>query len=167
MAQHDSVAKKLKEFFKERGITQTQAAELLETSQQVVQKLLKDRPFGKRTAAKWSEVFGINPAWLLTGVGEMFLEDEQQRTNTTKKVVEESNAIVASEVLRLINNGELYPASVVAAKDALIEAKEKEIQRLNRELGALRNELEQYQKSASITPASIGATMVAELESSK
>lgn len=162
MTQIDSVPKKLKEFFKEKGITQVQAAELLGTTQQVVQKLLKDRPFGKRTAEKWQQVFGLNPAWLLTGRGEMFLEGEQKEVATTKIAVEESSNMVATEVLRLISSGELYPASVVKAKDDIIESKEKEIQRLNRELGALRNELEQKQKNIAASP--IGANMVAQLK---
>jgi len=109
-----------------------------------------------------SRCFGLNPAWLLTGRGEMFLEGEQKEVATTKIAVEESSNMVATEVLRLISSGELYPASVVKAKDDIIESKEKEIQRLNRELGALRNELEQKQKNIAASP--IGANMVAQLK---
>ncbi|MCM1439969.1 MAG: helix-turn-helix domain-containing protein [Roseburia sp.] len=163
MLQTDNIGKKIKEFFKAQGISQRQAAERLGTTQQVVGSLLNGKSFGKRTAAKWHEVFGFNPAWLITGNGDMF-EDDSQNVDTAKTIVTNTSDAVASEVLRLITNGELYPASVVKAKDEQIAEKDKEIQRLNRELGALRNELEQRDKSILATPAACaGAEILAEL----
>lgn len=147
MGQQNSVGEKIKEYFKAQGISQRNAAEMLGTTQQVVGSLLNGRSFGRRTAAKWHEVFGFNPAWLITGAGDMF-EIDSKNECTAKTAVTIGADAVASEVLKLITNGELYPASVVKAKDELIAEKDKEIQRLNRELGALRNELElQRQKS--------------------
>lgn len=93
-------------------------------------------------------------------------EDASQNIDTAKTIVANTSDAVASEVLRLITNGELYPASVVKAKDEQIAEKDKEIQRLNRELGALRNELEQRDKSILATPAACtGAEILAELNS--
>ena len=57
MSQENTVGERLKIFFKEKGLTQVQIAERVGTTQQVVQKLLKGRPFGKRTAAIWSKEF--------------------------------------------------------------------------------------------------------------
>lgn len=165
MLQTDNVGKEIKEYFKAQGISQRQAAEMLGTTQQVVGSLLNGKPFGKRTAANWHEVFGFNAAWLITGVGSMFEVDDNQKESTVKKVVAGSSDAVASEVLRLITSGELFPASVVKAKDELIAEKDREIQRLNRELGALRNELEQREKSALHSPiVGAGAELQAELK---
>lgn len=162
MLQTDNIGNRIKEFFKAQGISQRKAAEMLGTTQQVVGSLLNGKSFGRRTAAKWHEVFGFNPAWLITGVGEMFEQENNQNKSTVKKVVVEGADAVASEVLRLITSGELYPASVVKEKDAVIAEKDKEIQRLNRELGALRNELEQREKNKMQTaPAGAGAEVLA------
>ena len=165
MLQTDNIGEKIKEYFKAQGISQRRAAEMLGTTQQVVGCLLNGKSFGRRTATKWHEVFGFNPAWLITGAGEMFEVDNSQNESTVKKTVADNTDAVASEVLRLITNGELFPASVVRAKDELIAEKDKEIQRLNRELGALRNELEQREKSTLRTPA-VGdkAEILAELK---
>lgn len=95
----------------------------------------------------------------------MFEADDNQNESTVKTAVADSSDAVASEVLRLITNGDLFPASVVKAKDELIAEKDKEIQRLNRELGALRNELEQREKRTILTtPMGTGAELQAELK---
>lgn len=164
MSQVDNIAKKLKEFFKQKGLTQVQAAEMLGTTQQVVGKLLNGKPFGKRTAAHWHEVFGLNPSWLITGYGAMLEADNSQFESTTEKIVQDSASIVANEILRRISDGELFPASVVRAKDEVIAEKDREIQRLNRELGALRNELETREKNTLRSPmVSTEAEILAEL----
>lgn len=165
MLQTDNVGKEIKEYFKAQGISQRKAAAMLGTTQQVVGSLLNGKSFGKRTAANWHDVFGFNAAWLITGVGSMFEADDNQNESTVKTAVADSSDAVASEVLRLITNGDLFPASVVKAKDELIAEKDKEIQRLNRELGALRNELEQREKrTIRTTPVGAGTELQAELK---
>ena len=136
MVQVDNIGKKIKDYFRENGITQVVAAEMLGSTQQVVNRLLNGKPFGKRTADNWSRVFGFNPAWLRTGYGEMFEADMENTEAKTKKVVLEGSEIVANEILKLISEGKLYPAHVVREKDL-------EIQKLNREIGALRSKLQQ------------------------
>lgn len=116
MTQADNVGRKIKDYFKEKGITQVVAAEMLGSTQQVVGRLLNGKPFGKRTAANWSKVFGFNAAWLTTGYGAMFEADMENVESTTKKVVLEGSEIVANEILKLISEGKLYPASVVREK---------------------------------------------------
>lgn len=160
MTQENKVGERLKIFFKEKGFTQVQVAERVGSTQQVVQKLLAGRPFGKRTAATWSKEFGLNPAWLITGQGEMILEDKNAQIDTTKKVVEIGANVFAEQILKMIGEGTIYPASVVKDKDIVIKNKDEEIKRLNRENGALRQQIEQLQnelkgKSAAQTGAGV------------
>lgn len=68
----DNIAEKLKEYFKSKGLTQVQIAEISGVSQSYVAALLNgSKVFGKKQAQKWGELFNISPNWLLTGTGEM------------------------------------------------------------------------------------------------
>lgn len=163
MSQLENVPKKLKEFFAANNITQVEAAKRLNTTQQVVSRLLNGKPFGKRTASLWQEVYGLNPAWLLTGTGEMFVNGGAEEC-TAKKVVGLASEAVASEVLRLIKAGELYPASVVKAQEQALEAKEREIIRLNVELAKANAQLEQYAREKTGAKAKGVAVVEAELK---
>ena len=63
---------KLKKYFKQEGLSQIKIANILGISQPAVGALLNGKtPFGKKTAAMWSEKFGLNASWLLIGEGEM------------------------------------------------------------------------------------------------
>lgn len=67
------VAKKLRGYFAEQGMTQKRIAEILGVQQQNVgQLLLGKRSFGHNVASKWSKAFGFSVHWLLTGNGKMF-----------------------------------------------------------------------------------------------
>jgi transcriptional regulator with XRE-family HTH domain len=141
----DTERKKLKDFFKERKITQVQIAELTGSTQQTVQKLLNHRAFGKKTAAKWSECFGLNPAWLMTGIGNMMLKDEQEEMDTAKKVVNEGADVFYQQLMTMISKGELYPASIVKEKDTELQRKDMIIEELNREIGTLKQKIAQLE----------------------
>ena len=68
----DSIGEKLKDFFKEKNITQVQVANMTGVDQPYVAALLNNKKkFGKKAAQKWGDIFGISPSWLLTGEGEM------------------------------------------------------------------------------------------------
>lgn len=72
----------LKEFFKEKGITQQDAADQLGILQTNVSALLLGkRNFGRKMAEKWSNAFGLRVNWLITGEGPMF-EGESAITQT-------------------------------------------------------------------------------------
>lgn len=148
----------LKKFFADKGMSQTKIAELVGTSQQTVSELLNTRNFGKRTAQKWSEVFGLNPAWLLTGEGEMLMADKERKATeaseqpaetvahapiTSKMIVELGANAVATQILELVQNGELYTKTQVAKLEDKIAQQEKTINELNREIGSLRAQLHQ------------------------
>jgi transcriptional regulator with XRE-family HTH domain len=62
----------LKAHFRKLGITQEQIAEKMGVSQAYVGMLLNGKkPFGKRQAMRFGELFGISPSWLLTYEGSM------------------------------------------------------------------------------------------------
>lgn len=68
----DNIGEKLKEFFKKQNITQVQIADMTGVNQSYVAALMNNtKQFGKKTAQKWGDIFGISPNWLLTGEGEM------------------------------------------------------------------------------------------------
>lgn len=73
------IGKRLKEYFNTQNITQQQVADKLGIKQAGVSKLLNGKPFGKKTAKKWEEIFGINPNWLLTGDGNMLIIDSHNK----------------------------------------------------------------------------------------
>lgn len=59
---------KLKKWFAEQKIKQTDIAERLKVSPTIVNNYLNgQRRFGKNVALKWSNEFGLNPMWLMSG----------------------------------------------------------------------------------------------------
>lgn len=83
--QPNEISTSLKLYFSDNNITQQQIADKLGISQAAVGKWLNGKPFGKKTAAKWSEVFGLNPSWLLTGNGPM-LKDSAFISTATDQI---------------------------------------------------------------------------------
>ena len=73
---------KIKQHLKQNGITQEKAANQLGVSIMAVNVLLNGkREFGKKNAMAWSEAFGFNPLFLMTGQGEMLLTNEKNDTS--------------------------------------------------------------------------------------
>ena len=66
------IGKKIKDYFAELGMSQSEVADVLGVQQAAVSNQLNGRPFGKNSAAKWSNAFGFRVNWLLTGEGAMF-----------------------------------------------------------------------------------------------
>ena len=66
------IGNKIKEYFSEIGMSQMDAAKVLDVQQAAVSNQLNGRPFGKNSAAKWNKAFGFRINWLLTGEGPMF-----------------------------------------------------------------------------------------------
>lgn len=158
MNELDTMRIALKKFFADKGLSQTKIAEMVGTSQQTVSGLLSNRNFGKRTAQKWCEVFGLNPAYLITGEGEMLMADKERKTVchqpnandqsqqqpiTSKMIVELGANAVATQILELVQNGELYTKTQVKKLEDKISQQEKTINELNREIGSLRAQLHQ------------------------
>lgn len=75
------ISDRLKAYFSEIGMTQIEIASKLNVSQQAVGAYLNGQPFGKKTAEKWSRLFGIQYSWLLTGEGDMFKTESHSIIN--------------------------------------------------------------------------------------
>lgn len=72
------IADLLADYFREQGITQDAIAQRLGVSQQYVSGLLSGKKsFGKKQAQRFSEIWGIQPSWLLTGEGEMLRNTDE------------------------------------------------------------------------------------------
>ena len=69
------ICTKLKDYFTENGMKQSDIASALEITQSAVCNQLNGRPFGANSAKKWSKVFGLNITWLTTGEGPMFIKN--------------------------------------------------------------------------------------------
>ena len=66
------IGQQLAGFFKAQGVTQEAIAAQLGVTQQYISGLLSGKkPFGKKQAQRFAELWGISPSWLLTGEGEM------------------------------------------------------------------------------------------------
>lgn len=64
---------KLRNYLKDKGLTQVKIAEVFNVDKGYINQLLTGRKaFGKRTAQEWSDQFGLSASWLLTGEGDMF-----------------------------------------------------------------------------------------------
>ena len=72
------IGNKIKEYFAEIGMSQIEAAKILDVQQAAVSNQLNGRPFGKNSAAKWNKAFGFRINWHLTGEGPMFDKDSEQ-----------------------------------------------------------------------------------------
>ncbi len=81
MASELEIGKKIKDYFSEIGMSQTEAADKLGVQQAAVSNQLNGRAFGKNSAAKWNAAFGFRTNWLLTGEGPMF--DTQEKDTGT------------------------------------------------------------------------------------
>ena len=75
MPQAKLIGNKIKEYFSEIGMSQTDVAGVLDVQQAAVSNQLNGRRFGKNNAAKWSKAFGFRANWLITGEGPMFDAD--------------------------------------------------------------------------------------------
>lgn len=71
----NDITHELRNFMRNKGYTQESLAKQLGVSQARIQQLLSwKKPFGKKTANQWHDLFGFNVAWLLTGEGEMMAD---------------------------------------------------------------------------------------------
>ena len=77
---------KLKQYFDSQGIKQVDICNILGKSKAQISNYLTGKvSFGKKAAKEWSNAFGLSESWLLTGEGEMLLD------NTPQSVVQQNN----------------------------------------------------------------------------
>ena len=85
------LSEKLRQFFKDEGLTQEKIADILGVTQPYVNSLLSGkRAFGKNQAQRFEELFGISASWLLTGKGEMVLKRVVQNNQNGNNVLGET-----------------------------------------------------------------------------
>ena len=66
------ISNELANFFKNKGLSQTDVANMLGTSPQYINAIFSGRKnVGKKQAVKFEELFGLSALWLLTGKGDM------------------------------------------------------------------------------------------------
>ena len=66
------ISEELTNFFKNKGLSQTDVANMLGTSPQYICAIFSGRKsIGKKQAVKFEELFGLSASWLLTGKGNM------------------------------------------------------------------------------------------------
>ena len=75
MPQAKLIGNKIKEYFSEIGMSQTEVAAVRDVPQAAVSTQLDGRRGGQTTAAKGSTAFGFRANWLITGEGPMFDPD--------------------------------------------------------------------------------------------
>lgn len=65
----------LRKFFESKGITQKSIADELNVAPAYINKLLTGKKaFGKKTAQRFQDLYGLSSSWLLTGEGSMLTE---------------------------------------------------------------------------------------------
>jgi len=102
--QYVLIGKKLKVFFDNQKLTQQDIANKLGVSQAAVSALLNGKPFGKKLAQKWGNIFGIKPNWLLTGEGDMFKNNHVNNVsgNGNTSVAGDGNQITTTYVSEML-----------------------------------------------------------------
>ena len=68
---HVKIAREIKDYLVEKGLTMTEVAARLGCSQQAVSNQLSGRKIGENVARKWAEEFGFNLVYLMTGEGSL------------------------------------------------------------------------------------------------
>ena len=124
--------KKLKEFFKELDLTQEEIAKRLNISQSLVSDYINGKKkFGKKSARKWADEFGISPLWL-------YIDDDikdNQVINPTIKgdnnpIIIGENNTTGSNLSEFISELKL----IIRDKENIILDKDKTIKLLTEEL---------------------------------
>ncbi len=71
------IGRTLREYFTAQGLTQQRIADTMCVSKAYVNRLFTGKAkFGKETAEKWGNQFGLQKSWLLTGEGPMLASDD-------------------------------------------------------------------------------------------
>ena len=68
---HVKIAREIKDYLVDKGLTMTEVAARLGCSQQAVSNQLSGRKIGENVARKWAEEFGFNLVYLMTGEGSL------------------------------------------------------------------------------------------------
>lgn len=130
----------LKAFFVAKGMTQSMIASDLGTSQAYVGRLLTGAGrFGKKTATRFSELYGLSVPWLLTGEGPMMAADVQTG-NSVNVVTHGDNSPAAGGSQRITTEGADDLRELRTEVKNGFAALQTEVTALKTEISALRDE---------------------------
>lgn len=75
----NKIGEELRKFFKEQNLTQKEVALKAGLPPSYITKIYKgERGFGKEMAEKWQTLFGLSKTYLLTGEGEMLIDNKDR-----------------------------------------------------------------------------------------
>lgn len=99
------IGKTLREYFDNQGITQQSIANTMGVSKAYVNRLFTGKAkFGKEAAEKWSNRFGLQKSWLLTGEGPMLSPVPDDSAASVSSIVNGSHSSQAvGEGARAVN----------------------------------------------------------------
>lgn len=83
------IGRELREYFENQGVKQTEVARRIGVKPQYITKVFSnEREIGKSQIEKWVTQFGFNKVWLLTGEGEMLINNETlpEQTHDTYRI---------------------------------------------------------------------------------
>ena len=88
----------LRDFFKERGISQVEIAEKLGVTKNTINRyFLGYSKFGKAQAERWHDLFGISKAFLLTGEGSIIDEEPNRQMEGLMATINDLNAVITEK----------------------------------------------------------------------
>ncbi|TQM18289.1 helix-turn-helix domain-containing protein [Chryseobacterium aquifrigidense] len=120
----------LKDFFKEKSISQKEIQESLNVSQQYVSSILNGKKsIGKKLAEKLFELYGVDKTILLTG----------EVPNIAKKELLGKNLDVPVEFVKLLQEQQIAFNAIQTIQDRKIEILTKNIESLKKELSELKS----------------------------
>lgn len=91
---YKEIANQIKRTLAGRGIPLNKAAQLLGVTPQGINSQLSGRPFSRKTAMMYNQVFGFNIDYMLTGKG--YLSDDSQPSMQT-----EQGVIIPRETIKM------------------------------------------------------------------
>ena len=145
----------IRDYFKSKGMRQTDVARVLGVSRATVCNLMSGAPFGKRTAYEWSKTFGFSKDFLVNGVEPVYEEDKgreclaitQNITGNSGIAVQQTggttNAATGKDAPVQTEGGsatEGYFARLCSELLQRVIDKDNEIQALRNEISRMKNE---------------------------
>ena len=99
------IGRTLREYFDAQGMTQQSIANTMGVSKAYVNRLFTGKAkFGKEAAEKWSNQFGLQKSWLLTGEGPMLAPASESDQPPSSSIVNGSHSSQAvGEGARAVN----------------------------------------------------------------
>lgn len=120
----------LKDFFKEKNISQKEIQDSLNVSQQYVSSILNGKKsIGKKLAEKLFELYGVDKTVLLT----------REMPNIAKKGNLPPNSDIPVEIVKILQEQQIAFNAIQTIQDRKIEILTKNIESLKKELSELKS----------------------------